>query len=122
MEAAQAIRADAATATASLEKDDAVAGVAGPMSQRTNQELLPVASALGIEGGSKMRRDELARAISRARSSNGHKASSAAKTGGSRTRSGKVTKTAARKPAKTATKKPAKKPAKTAAKKAKESR
>ena len=59
-----------------------------------------MAAALGIEGRSKMRRDELAKAISRARSSNGRKSSSAAKTGGSRTRSGKVTKTAAKKPAK----------------------
>ena len=62
-------RRDAAAATSALENRDVVAGVAGPLRERTIAELLPVAAALGIEGRSAdLRHDQFVTAINRARS------------------------------------------------------
>ena len=65
---AQNLSRDAASATSALEGRDVVEGVAGPLRERTIAELLPVAAALGIEGRSRMRHDQLVTAITRARS------------------------------------------------------
>lgn len=98
LETARELGASAAATTASLERDEAVEAVAAPLRERTVKQLLPIAASLGIENRSRMRHDELVRAIASARGAETRRAGRSTSRGSSAKKS-TTKKTTTRQPA-----------------------